>query len=78
MTEPQSACQRCRLADHYREQPDEPIRTLTRDTGDWPHIVYHTNRRGESVVNGRILSHPRYGESAWDRFGDSPEWAEEY
>ena len=35
--------------------------------------MFHTNARGESVVGGRVLPHSRYGESVWDRFGDTPE-----
>ena len=74
MPQPESVCQRCRDTDRYREQPDDSLPTLRRETGAFPHLAWYTNAQGESVVNGRVLPHPRYGESAWDRFGDTPDW----
>lgn len=72
MNERRSACARCIDEDRFREQPaDTP--GMSRDMGDWPHVAFSTNRRGETVVNGHVLRHRRYGESSWDRFGDTPE-----
>jgi len=65
-------CARC-AEERYVEQPTEDDGVLVRNTGAMPHLAFYMNRCGESVVNGRILPHPRYGESRMDRFGDSPE-----
>lgn len=72
MDERRSACTQCIEADRWREQPmDSP--GMSRDMGDWPYVAASTNRRGETVVNGRVLPHNRFGESKWDQFGDTPE-----
>lgn len=65
-------CPRC-CEERYVEQPSEDDGVLVRTTGTWPHLAFYTNRRGESVVKGRVLPHPRYGESRTDRLGDTPE-----
>ncbi len=67
-------CAKC-LAERSVEQVEaieEP--GLQRRHGDWPHLAVYRNRQGESVVHGRVLPHPRYGESQWDKFGDTAEW----
>ena len=67
-------CASCRdrQAAELAEDDKDPV--LRRTTGLLPHLAFYTNRQGESVVNGRILPHPRYGESRADYFGDTPEW----
>ncbi len=66
-------CSRC-VEERYVEQPTDDDAGLRRTTGTWPHLAFYTNHQGESVVNGRVLPHPRYGESRMDRFGDTPEF----
>jgi hypothetical protein len=65
-------CSRC-LTERYVEQPADDQPLLERSSGDLPRLAYHVNKRGESVVGGRVLPHNAYGRSRWDASGDTPE-----